>query len=178
MMAGVKRILRGPWLWIGLGGLGVILVLQYVIPNGGYTEVNTSTITAHIKKGDIEKITFVDGGDQEIRAELTNGKKQIATWVDGQQLALVEEVQKQVDEGKIEKFNVKNPQPSLLGSLAATILPFIIIVLIFLFLMNQVQGGGGRVMQFGKSKAKLISKDMPKTTFADVAGCEEAIEEL
>ena len=44
--------------------------------------------------------------------------------------------------------------------------------------MNQVQGGGGRVMQFGKSKAKLISKDMPKTTFADVAGCEEAIEEL
>ena len=45
--------------------------------------------------------------------------------------------------------------------------------------MNQVQGGGGRgVMQFGKSKAKLITKDMPKTTFADVAGCDEAIEEL
>ena len=53
-----------------------------------------------------------------------------------------------------------------------------LIVLVFLFLMNQVQGGGGRVMQFAKSKAKLISKDMPKTTFADVAGCEEAIEEL
>ncbi len=50
--------------------------------------------------------------------------------------------------------------------------------MLFLFLMNQVQGGGGRVMQFAKSKAKLISKDMPKTTFADVAGCEEAIEEL
>ena len=51
-------------------------------------------------------------------------------------------------------------------------------MLVFLFLMNKVQGGGGRVMQFAKSKAKLISKDMPKTTFADVAGCEEAIEEL
>ena len=50
--------------------------------------------------------------------------------------------------------------------------------MLFLFLMNQVQGGGGRVMQFAKSKAKLISKDMPKTTFADVAGCDEAIEEL
>ena len=49
---------------------------------------------------------------------------------------------------------------------------------LFLFLMNNMQGGGGRVMQFAKSKAKLISKDMPKTTFADVAGCEEAIEEL
>ena len=51
-------------------------------------------------------------------------------------------------------------------------------MLLFLFLMNNVQGGGGRVMQFAKSKAKLITKDMPKTTFADVAGCEEAIEEL
>ena len=54
-----------------------------------------------------------------------------------------------------------------------------LIILVFLLLMNHVQGGGGRgVMQFGKSKAKLISKDMPKTTFDDVAGCEEAIEEL
>ena len=57
-------------------------------------------------------------------------------------------------------------------------LPIIILVLVFLWLMNNAQGGGGRVMQFGKSKAKLISKDMPKSTFADVAGCEEAIEEL
>ena len=54
-----------------------------------------------------------------------------------------------------------------------------LIALIFLFLMNQIQGGGGRgVMQFAKSRAKLISKDMPKTTFSDVAGCEEAVEEL
>ena len=58
-------------------------------------------------------------------------------------------------------------------------MPFLLIILVFLWLMNSVQGGGGRgVMQFAKSKAKLISKDMPKTTFSDVAGCEEAIEEL
>jgi cell division protease FtsH len=44
--------------------------------------------------------------------------------------------------------------------------------------MNSLQGGGGRVMQFGKSKAKVVSKDTPKTTFSDVAGCDEAIEEL
>ena len=177
-MSGVKRILRGPWLWIGLAGLGVILALQFIVPNGGYTEIETSVMTQHIKDGDIKKITFVDGGDQEMRAELKNGKKVIATWVDGQQVGLIDAVQKQVDAKNIPKYTVKNPQPSLLGSLAATILPFVFIVLIFLFLMNQVQGGGGRVMQFAKSKAKLITKDMPKTTFADVAGCEEAIEEL
>jgi cell division protease FtsH len=174
----MKRILRGPWLWIGLAGLGVIIALQYLVPNGGYTEIETSKMVSYIDSGEVKEITFVDGGDQEIRAELDNGKKVLSHWVDGQQIALVEDVEKQVKAKEIGKFNTKVPQPSLLGSLAATILPFIIIVVIFLFLMNQVQGGGGRVMQFAKSKAKLISKDMPKTTFSDVAGCEEAIEEL
>ena len=50
--------------------------------------------------------------------------------------------------------------------------------MVFIFLMNSMQGGGSRVMSFAKSKAKLITKDTPKTTFADVAGCDEAIEEL
>ncbi|HEY0903665.1 MAG TPA: ATP-dependent metallopeptidase FtsH/Yme1/Tma family protein, partial [Marmoricola sp.] len=126
----MKRILRGPWLWIGLAGLGVIIALQYLVPNGGYKEVETSKMTAYIEKGEIKEVTFVDGGDQEIRAELDNGKKVMATWVDGQQVGLVNEVQDQVDSGDIKEFNVKNPQPSLLGSLAATILPFIIIVVI------------------------------------------------
>ena len=88
-------------------------------------------------------------------------------------------MQAQVDAGNIDKYTTEVPKPSLLGSILATLLPFALIILLFLFLMNQVQGGGGRgVMQFAKSKAKLITKDMPKTTFADVAGCEEAIEEL
>ncbi len=50
--------------------------------------------------------------------------------------------------------------------------------MLFFFLLNSVQGGGSRVMQFGKSKAKVANKDTPKTTFRDVAGCDEAIEEL
>ena len=49
---------------------------------------------------------------------------------------------------------------------------------ILLFVMNRSQGGGGRVMQFGRSKHKTVAKDQPKTTFADVAGVDEAIEEL
>ena len=49
---------------------------------------------------------------------------------------------------------------------------------LFLFVINSMQGGGSRVMQFGKSKARQVSKDEPKVTFADVAGCDEAVEEL
>src|SRR6478672_4526520 len=135
-------------------------------------------MAAKIKSGAIEEITFKDGGNQQMQATLDNGEKVMATWVTDQQVQLVDAVQKQVDAGKIQKYNVENPKPSLLGSILGTLLPFALIILLFLFLMNQVQGGGGRVMQFAKSKAKLISKDMPKTTFADVAGCEEAIEEL
>ncbi len=174
----MKQILRSPWLWIPVVVIGVLLALQYLVPSGGYKEIETSTMVDRIKSGEVKEITFVDGGDQQIRATLDDGKKVMATWVTGQQVRLVNQVQKQVEAGTIEKFNVKNPKPSLLGQILATLLPFALIVLLFIFLMNQVQGGGGRVMQFGKSKAKLITKDMPKTTFADVAGCEEAIEEL
>ena len=53
-----------------------------------------------------------------------------------------------------------------------------IIGLIFFFLLNQMQGGGNRVMGFGKSKAKLATKDTPRTTFSDVAGADEEKEEL
>ncbi|MGZ8723673.1 MAG: ATP-dependent zinc metalloprotease FtsH, partial [Aeromicrobium sp.] len=67
---------------------------------------------------------------------------------------------------------------SLFGTFVASLLPFIIIIGLFLFIMSRMQGGGGGVMKFAKSKAKLITKDTPKTTFADVAGCDEAIEEL
>ena len=63
-------------------------------------------------------------------------------------------------------------------NLLVGILPFILIIGIFMFLINSMQGGGNRVMQFGKAKARQMSKDQPKTTFADVAGADEAVAEL
>jgi cell division protease FtsH len=174
----VKRILRSPWLWIPVAVVGVLLAIQYLVPNGGYKEIETSKMVADINSGDVKTITFKDAGNQQVLATLDNGDKVMAIWVSGQQKTLVKQVQTQIDKGTIEDYKVENPKPNLLGSIIATVLPFILIFGLFLFLMNQVQGGGGRVMQFAKSKAKLISKDMPKTTFSDVAGCEEAIEEL
>ncbi len=175
----MKRIFKGPWLWIVLAVVGVLLALQYLAPNGGYDEVESSQMQEYITSGQVKEITFVDGGEQQIKATLNDGKKVSSFWLDGTQANLESEVQKQVDEGNTDKYTTEVPKPSLIGSILATLLPFALIILLFLFLMNQVQGGGGRgVMQFAKSRAKLITKDMPKTTFADVAGCEEAIEEL
>ncbi|HVC07427.1 MAG TPA: ATP-dependent zinc metalloprotease FtsH [Solirubrobacterales bacterium] len=67
---------------------------------------------------------------------------------------------------------------SNLLSLLITILPFILFFGFWIFLMNQMQGGGSRVMNFGKSKAKRMSVDAPKITFRDVAGVDEAVQEL
>ena len=81
-----------------------------------------------------------------------------------------------------EQNNVEisaDPQSgSLFLSVIFQFLPILIIVGFFFFLMQQMQGGGNRVMSFGKSRARLVTKDQPKITFADVAGLDEAIEEL
>jgi cell division protease FtsH len=63
-------------------------------------------------------------------------------------------------------------------SLLTAILPFVILIAFWIFLMNQVQGGGSKVMSFGKSRAKRMTPDSPKIGFKDVAGVEEAVEEL
>ncbi len=178
----MKRVFRGPWLWIVVAVLAVVLALEFLAPGGGYKEITTSQMSTYIQKGQVDEITFIDG-DQSIEATLDKGvrdtgDKVTASYIDGQQQTLLAQVDEQVKKGTIKKANSKNPQPSLLGSILATLLPFALIILLFVFLMNNVQGGGRGVMQFGKSKAKMISKDMPKTTFADVAGCDEAIEEL
>ena len=73
---------------------------------------------------------------------------------------------------------VKPKGGSSLLSLLTYILPFILIFGFWMFLMNQMQGGGSRVMNFGKSKAKRMSVDAPKITFRDVAGADEAVQEL
>ncbi|MCW2763244.1 MAG: rane protease FtsH catalytic subunit, partial [Marmoricola sp.] len=163
----MKRIFKGPWVWIVVAVVGVLLALQYLAPNGGYDEVTTSDMNTYIAKGEVKEITFVDG-DQEVKATLdddverSGGLKVSTHWVTDQQIGMINAVDEQIAKGTIEKENSENPTPSLIGTILGAVLPFALIILVFLFLMNQVQGGGGRgVMQFGKSKAKLISKDMP-----------------
>ena len=178
----VKRILKGPWVWIVVAVVGVLLALQFLAPGGGYDEVPTSQMESYIAKGEVKDITFIDG-DQQIQATLDKGTREsgdkvMSSYIIGQAPRLLTAVDKQVAAGTIEESNSENPQPSLLGGLLSFLLPLLLIVFLFLFLMNNMQGGGRGVMQFGKSKAKLITKDMPKSTFADVAGCNEAIEEL
>ena len=77
-----------------------------------------------------------------------------------------------------QSFDVQGKSSSAWLSLLTYLLPFVIFIGFWIFLMNQVQGGGSKVMSFGKSRAKRMSVDSPKITFRDVAGVDEAVEEL
>ncbi|RAY15367.1 cell division protein FtsH [Actinomadura craniellae] len=174
----VKRYFRGPLLWILLFGLVVLLFTWGAGSNGSSKDQDTSKVIQAIQTGQVKSAKIIDK-DQRIEVTLKNNQEWQSSWVSGQGLDLQKQLQAQAQAGQLSGgYNVEVPKQNLLLSLLFSLLPIVVIVLIFLFLMNQMQGGGSRVMNFGKSKAKLISKDTPKTTFSDVAGADEAIEEL
>jgi len=174
-----KRIFRGPLIWILLAVLAIGLLVDFSGRlNGGFQTVPTSQVVSIINGNDrLEKVELIDG-EQEIRVTVDDSTKYEAIWVGDQSQQLIDRLNQRVTDQTLGSWDGDNPTPGFFSSLLGTLIPFIIIGVLFFFLLNSVQGGGSRVMQFGKSKAKVMNKDTPKTTFHDVAGCEEAIEEL
>lgn len=181
----VKRYFRGPVMWIVLAVLAVVVLMQVVGSSGGYKTVDTGQVVQAINENKVESAKLTTGDEQTVKVQLKDGQKVEgsskiqASYIGDQGVTIASTLQdkfqnKQIPDGYTVSPSKQNPFVSILLSL----LPFVLIVVVFLFLMNQMQGGGSRVMNFGKSKAKLITKDTPKTTFADVAGSDEAVEEL
>lgn len=181
----VKRYFRGPVMWIVLAVLAVVVLMTVVGQSGGYKTVDTGQVVAAINDNKVQSAKVTTGDEQTIKVTLKDGvkvdgsSKIQASYIGDQGVAIAQTLQnkyqdKQIANGYTVSPSKQNPFVGVLLSL----LPFVLIVVVFLFLMNQMQGGGSRVMNFGKSKAKLITKDTPKTTFSDVAGCDEAVEEL
>ncbi|MGZ6825776.1 MAG: ATP-dependent zinc metalloprotease FtsH [Mycobacteriales bacterium] len=172
----LKRYARGPALYIVLALILVVAVSSGLRGNGGYKTSDTATVLSAIESGDVvssAKANKLLDKEQLVRVELRSGKKLQAAFLTDQGRDFA-----QAFKDKNVAYDVTVSHQNLLVSLLLSFLPFLIILGLLFFFMNQMQGGGSRVMQFGKSKAKLVSKDTPKTTFADVAGADEAIEEL
>ncbi|KMO99793.1 ATP-dependent zinc metalloprotease FtsH [Streptomyces roseus] len=183
----VKRYFRGPVMWIVLAVLAVVVLMNVVGSGGGYKSVETSEVIKAINSGQVESAKLTTGDSQMIKIELkkdqklgdNDGTKFQANYIGDQGVQLAQNLQTKFEAGQIpDGYTVSPDKTSPFLSVLLSLLPFVLIVVVFLFLMNQMQGGGSRVMNFGKSKAKLITKDTPKTTFADVAGSDEAVEEL
>lgn len=145
---------------------------------GAPEEIDTSIAISEIQNNNVDTATITDR-DQVLELVLKNGETVRSTYVSGQGVVLQELLQLKADAGTLPGgYNVIVPSDSILVTLLVSLLPFILLVLIMVFIFSQMQGGGSRIMNFGKSKAKMITKDMPQTTFADVAGADEAVEEL
>ncbi len=173
-----KRILRGPIFWIAIAIIFVLVGSSLISGVGAPEEVDTSVAISEISGGNVDTATITDR-DQVLELVLKNGETVRSTYVTGQGIVLQELLQVKADSGALPGgYNVVVPSENIFFTLIISLIPFILLVLIMVFIFSQMQGGGSKLMQFGKSKAKLITKDMPQTTFADVAGAAEAVEEL
>ena len=155
-----------------MGLVGLWLFLALANRESRADELTFSEFQDLVAGGEVDTATFLLG-DGKISGELSDGSTYEVAYVEGTQESLTAQLES-------EGVDVSaDPQrgSALLGFLFQLI-PVILIVGAFIFIMNQSQGGGGRVMQFGKARAKLVTKDQPKTSFQDVAGVDEAIEEL
>jgi cell division protease FtsH len=170
----LKRYFRGPFVAVLVMLLVFFVVYEYASSGTPYTQADTSKVVSLIETGQVKSALLIDK-DQTIEVTTKAGQKYQASWVGNQGQQLASELQSHLPP---QGYNVQVPKGSSVWSLILGILPYLLIILFFVFMLNQMQGGGSRVMNFGKSKAKLITKDTPKTTFADVAGADEAIEEL
>src|SRR5690606_36063501 len=137
-----------------------------------YEEATTSEVLGHITSGEVSEANILDK-EQLVQVELGNGEMKEAYVPAG----MTETVAQSLEEGNVD-FDTEVNETSMFVSILLSLLPIVLIVLLLLFFMSQMQGGGSRVLSFGKSKAKMVSKDTPKTTFDDVAGSDEAVEEL
>jgi cell division protease FtsH len=174
----LKRIFRGPIVLVIIAVLLMLFVLNFANSGTGYTSVDTAKIVAIIEKGQNIKSAEITDKDQTVQVTMTDGTVYQANWIGSQGVQLQQDLQKLYDAHKVGSYNVQIPRTSALLSLLESFLPYVVIGLFFFLMLSAMQGGGSRVMNFGKSRAKLITKDTPKTTFADVAGADEAIEEL
>ncbi len=174
-----RRFLRGPFFWVSMILVGFLVASQVIGGGATYERVDTSVALSAIEGAEVQSAKIFTGEQQELQLTLKNGDRMRAAYVEGTQEAIADTLQSQVESGSLpDGYDVEVPRQSTLLTILGALLPFLLLGLLLLFFINQMQGGGSRIMNFGKSKAKLVSKDMPQTTFADVAGCQEAIEEL
>ncbi|WP_062107745.1 ATP-dependent zinc metalloprotease FtsH [Bacillus niameyensis] len=138
--------------------------------------ISYNEFVTHLENGDIEKYSMQpERGVYEIKGKLKDAKEGnfFITYVMNSPAML-----DRIDAASSELEVKPAKESSVWVSFFTTIIPFVIIFILFFFLLNQAQGGGSRVMNFGKSKARLYSEEKKKVRFKDVAGADEEKQEL
>ncbi len=177
-----RRPFTGPALWIIIALL-LGMAMFSLFGRDGYQQIDTQQGLELLAGDTVEQAKIIDGNQQRVDLVLTedfvDGEENKGTevrfsYVDARGDAIVQAVE---DADPEKGFTDEIASSSWWSSLLLTFLPLLLFIGLFWFLIMNAQGGG-KAMQFGKSKAKLFNKEAPKVTFADVAGADEAVEEL
>ena len=174
----VKKLTRNPLIYVALIGLllfgGFLLISNLGAPKQITTQEGLELLGG-------KTVTEVVNTDGDQRVDMTLSKafegadKVQFYYVDARAEEVVTAIN---DADPKDGFNDAVPRATWFDGILSLLLPLVLLGLLFWWLLSSMQGGGGKVMQFGKSKAKLVNKETPTVTFADVAGADEAIEEL
>ncbi|SMX87856.1 ATP-dependent zinc metalloprotease FtsH [Brevibacterium aurantiacum] len=176
----LNKATKGPLVWIVLALL-VVSIGALLFSRVGFSQIDTQKGLELLQDDKVEQAKIVDKDqrvDLTLKDDLTIddqdfGKKVQFFYVEQRG----EQIVKAVDSAEPSKgYTDEVPKQSWLMSLLGTLIPFVIIFVVFWFLISQMSGG--KMMNFGKSKAKLVNKENPDVTFKDVAGVDEALEEL
>jgi cell division protease FtsH len=173
-----KRLIRSPLVWIALVLLLYLVYSYFADDTRGYVAQPTSVALSQLSDGKVTD-AIIDDKEQRLRLTLSEpvdgATKIYAQYPAGATQEIFADVQKATI---ANGYNTTVTSESTLFSLLIYLIPVGLIILFLLWMMNNAQGGGNKVLSFGKSKAKLLTKDMPVTKFTDVAGADEAVEEL
>lgn len=177
----VNRNLRTALLYLFFIVLGLLFLANTLQPEGAIDEIDNSTFMAALKADRVvtaevyPRTQGVEGTyyPDEAARKAEEARQFTTTYLDN--AALDAALAEHPPEGGV-KVDMRDSGAWL--GLLASFIPVIVIVLVMFWLINQMQGGNSKVMSFGKSRAKRITRDQPRITFKDVAGADEAIEEL
>src|SRR6187431_3244012 len=174
----LKKITRNPLFYVLMIGFLLVVGFSLISSLGGAKQISTQQGLELLSGGTVTEVTTTDG-DQRVDMTLSEPYEG-ATEVQFYYIeARADEVVAAITAADPkEGFDDAVPRASWFDGFISLFLPILLLGLLFWFLLSSAQGGGSKVMQFGKSRAKLVSKETPTVTFDDVAGADEAIEEM
>lgn len=164
-------MLRNRWVWAGIGVLVVSVAVLLTMTRSEPIELRLDQFRGKIADGRVRTATVYDQSDQ-VEGELTDGTRYRASYPH----EYSDELTRLMLLAKVPVAS-DNEESSTWTTLAADLIPTLLIVGVFLWFVMQMQGGG-RANRFGKAKARQASERRGSVTFADVAGVDEAVEEL
>ena len=175
----MKKVLRSPFLYVGL--LGLIILIGYLIirPRPTVEHLMLNQFEQKVNGGQVASATLHDGSD-EVTGRLKpasghgTGDRYTVTYPD----RYTDQLTQLLLDQNVAQISAKHSSSPIWVGILEDFGPILLLFGGFIFILNTMQGGGSKVMQFGKAKARTVSKDQPKVTFADVAGADEAVAEL